>query len=485
MVQKLKMYTLNEFTKHIRIRALVFLVSWLFSGFSFQLVGQEFKNCKFLDNWQSDTILTNSTQVRYNSCWGFVHAGLEYGVIGSTEGHHIFQLTTADTFRFIDFIPGKYVSSQAITREYKTYQHYLYATGDEGSSSLQIMDLNYLPDSVVLVSDIQNTSIGKIHNLFIDTSNALLFACSVTPFLNGQEMSLVPLKVFSLQDPLNPTFVWEGPSDIPEVHDIFVRDKLAILNCGYDGIRIYDFTNPSSPQYLSNLSFYQDQGYNHQGWLAPNNETYIFADETPGTRIKKAELSLDKNLTIQSVFGTENKPYLKTAHNIQCTNEFAFVAYYNDGLRIFDIRTNPPQEVAFYDTHQDMEGNTFSMWGAWGIYALLPSKRILVSDRISGFYLFSFDQQLFSQIHPFEEIRILPNPSNTADGFKVQLPYTMELLRIGVYDSFGRKIVEKNAQDSNLVTMDTVFVSGVYYVEVEYVNYLNETETHIEKLILK
>jgi len=485
MVQKLKMCISNEFIKQIQSKLLLLsLFSSLTIGFSHQIRAQDSKNCQLLDNWHSDSILTNSTQVRYSSCWGFVQNGLEYGVIGSTEGHHIFQLTAADSFQFIDFIPGRYVSSQAITREYKTYQQYLYASGDEGSGSLQIMDLSYLPDSVVLVADIQNTTIGKIHNLFIDTSNALLYACSVTPFLSGQEMSLVPLKVFSLQDPLNPTFLWEGPNDIPEVHDIFVRDNLAILNCGYDGIRVYDFTNPTSPQFLSNLSFYQEQGFNHQGWLTPNNETYVFADETPGTRIKKAQLTENKNLIIQSVFGTKNEPYLKTAHNIQCTNDFAFVAYYNDGLRIFDLRTNPPEEIAFYDTHEDINGNTFSMWGAWGIYALLPSDRILVSDRISGFYLFSFDRNLFSKVQPSDEIRLLPNPCNSNEGFTVQLPYQMNATSICVYDSFGRKIVERAKPASNLVTIDSVIVSGIYYVQVEFVNYLNETEKHIEKLII-
>jgi hypothetical protein len=287
-----------------------------------------------------------------------------------------------------------------------------------------------------------------------------------------------------LQDPLNPTLLWEGPNDIPEVHDIFVRDNLAILNCGYDGIRVYDFTNPTSPQFLSNLSFYQEQGFNHQGWLTPNNETYVFADETSGTRIKKAQVTEDKNLIIQSVFGTKNEPYLKTAHNIQCTNDFAFVAYYNDGLRIFDLRTNPPEEIAYYDTHQDINGNTFSMWGAWGIYALLPSQRILVSDRISGFYLFSFDRNLFSMVQPSDEIRLLPNPCNSNEGFTVQLPYQMNATSICVYDSFGRKIVERAKQASNLVTIDSVIVSGIYYVQIEFVNYLNEIEKHIEKLII-
>jgi choice-of-anchor B domain-containing protein len=461
------------------------LILYLFFGIFFTSFGQDFKNCNLLDNWQSDTILTNSTKVRYSGCWGFIQNGKEYAVIGSTEGHHFFQLTEADTFQFIDFVPGRYVSSQAITREYKSYKNYLYASGDEGNGSLQIIDLSYLPDSVSLVQDIQNSEIGKIHNLFIDTSNALLYACSVTPFLNGQELSLVPLKVFSLQDPLNPTIVWQGPEDLYEVHDIFVRDNLAILNCGYEGIRVYDFSQPNQPIYKSNFSIYQDQGYNHQGWLCPDNKTYVFADETSGTKIKKATLNSDFSLTINHLFGTENEPYDKTAHNIHCTNEFAFVAYYNDGLRIFDLRSNPPTEIAYYDTHQDEPGNTFSMWGAWGIYAFLPSNRILISDRISGLFLFDFDRELFLKIPSTEEISVFPNPSSADDVCTFSIPQEVKDGQVRIIDMFGKIIWKKDFVNTSIVTLDKIFSSGMYSVQFEFTNFLNERETQVKKLIIR
>ena len=447
--------------------------------------GQNFKNTILLDNWQSDTILSNSSNVRYSGCWGFTQNGKEYAVIGSTEGHHFFCLTESDSLNLIDFVPGRYVSAQAITREYKTYQNYLYATGDEGDGSLQIIDLSYLPDSVSLVQDIQNSEIGKIHNLFIDTVNALLYACSVTPFLNGQELSLVPLKVFSLQDPLNPILIWQGPDDLFEVHDVFVRNNLAILNCGYEGIRIYDFTQPNQPIYKSNLSIYQDQGYNHQGWLCPDNKTYVFADETAGSKIKKATLNSDFSITINSLFGTENTPYDKTAHNIHCTNEFAFVAYYNEGLRIYDLRSNTPQEIAFYDTHQDEPGNTFSMWGAWGIYAFLPSNRILISDRISGLFLFDFDRDLFSKLQPQEEFIIFPNPSSTNESCTFSIPYEVKDPQLKIIDLFGKVIWEVNFINKSIVTLDRSFSSGMYCVQFEYSNYLNERQTQMKKLIIE
>jgi len=474
----------NEFDKFRFLTTHLFISVFLFftSIFTFS---QDFKNCSLLDRWYSDTLLTNSSNVRYSGCWGFEFNNQEYGVIGSTEGHHIFQLTDDNKFKFIDFVAGRYVSSQAITREYKTYQNYLYASGDEGNGSLQIIDFSYLPDSVVLAADIQNTEIGKIHNLFIDSTNALLFACSVTPFLNGQELSLVPLKVFSIQDPLNPILLWEGPNDLFEVHDIFVKDGLAFLNCGYEGMRIYNFNNPTQPILLSTLTTYQDQGYNHQGWLAPNGKTYVFADETAGTKIKKATLNEDFSLTIQNFFGIENTPYDKTPHNIQCSNEFVFVAYYNEGLRIYDLRSNPPLEIAYYDTHVDEQGNVFSMWGAWGIYTLLPSQRILISDRNSGFYLFDFNRTLFSGINPEDELKIFPNPGEEDENINLFIPYDFQSSFITIFDLNGKKLIEKSVENTNIVTLGSFLVSGVYAVKVEYTDYLAQRKSQIKKLVIK
>ena len=149
----------------------IFVFCLCFSGFA-----QDIKNVQLLDKWSEDTLLTNSSNVRYSSCWGFEYQNREYAVIGSTEGAHFFELTSDNELRLIGFIKGRFSSSLAITREYKFYQQYIYAVCDEGPSSLQIIDVSTLPDSVSLVADIQNNLFGKTHNLFIDTSEALCYA---------------------------------------------------------------------------------------------------------------------------------------------------------------------------------------------------------------------------------------------------------------------------------------------------------------------
>jgi choice-of-anchor B domain-containing protein len=449
-----------------------------------RISAQEIKNVRLLDHWFSDTIMTSSSQVRFSSCWAFVQNGREYGVIGSTEGAHIFELTEQDSLRFVDFVPGRFQSAQAITREYKHYQNYLYATCDEGSSSLQIIDVSYLPDSVHLVADLQDQYFGKSHNVFIDSANALLYLTLVNPIVNGNELGIIPLRVYSLANPILPTLLWEGPNDIPEVHDLYVKNNQAILNCGFDGLRTYDFSNPSNPVYVNNLSFYPQQGYNHQGWLSPDESTYVFADETAGLEIKKCRVLANGQLQVQQFFGTDNTPYPKTPHNIQITNEFAFVAYYNDGLRIFDLRKNPPLEIGIYDTYIDNAiTNGFSMWGAWGIHALLPSERILISDRNNGFFLFEFDRSTFI-IPSKEQVQLYPNPSSVGEEVFIRLPNDeVAEFNLNIVDAKGNLVTDLEVQQQSYANLPKDVASGCYFIRVTWLNYLGESQTEMLKWV--
>jgi choice-of-anchor B domain-containing protein len=463
------------------MKQFIFISLLFFFG---RISAQEIKNVRLLDHWFSDSIMTSSSQVRFSSCWAFVQNGREYGVIGSTEGAHIFELTEQDSLRFVDFVPGRFQSAQVITREYKNYQNFLYATCDEGPSSLQIIDLSYLPDSVHLVADLQDQYFGKSHNVFIDSANALLYLTLVNPIVNGNELGIIPLRVYSLANPILPTLLWEGPNDIPEVHDLYVKNNRAILNCGFDGLRTYDFSNPSSPIYVNNLSFYPQQGYNHQGWLSPDESTYVFADETAGLEIKKCRVLANGQLQVQQFFGTDNTPYPKTPHNIQITNEFAFVAYYNDGLRIFDLRKTPPTEIGVYDTYSDNSiTNGFSMWGAWGIHALLPSERILISDRNNGFFLFEFDRSTFI-IPSKEQVQLYPNPSSVGEEVFIRLPNDeVAEFNLNIVDAKGNLVADFEVQQQSFANLPNDVSAGCYFIRVTWLNYLGESQTEMLKWV--
>lgn len=446
----------------------------LFTHFCFS---QDSENITLLDNWFSDTLLANSSAVRYNDCWGYSKNNEEYALVGSTEGVHVFQIID-DKFVEKGFVEGNFSNSNVVHRDIKTFSHYAYAVCDEGPSKLQIIDLSYLPDSIHLITEIES-GFGRVHNLFIDSVNALMYACSVTPIIGGNPTSLIPMRVFSLTDPINPVQVYEGPSGLDLVHDAFVRDNIAYLNCGFDGLRVYDFSNPSAPLFIQNTSFYQDQGYNHQGWLTPDGKSYIFGDETMGKKLKKCSVQ-NNQITILNRFGT-NSENNSVAHNIMATNEFAFVAYYNEGLRIFDIRNNPI-EIAHYDTY--LVDFFYKLNGAWGIYSELPSKRVLVSDRQSGLYLFDFNREVFLKNFA-DDISLYP--SILSSGKDVTIKFKADLtksFRVLTYDSNGQKLSENQFNKQSYGMVNLPFSSGIYYLKIIYTNYLGDEISDIKKVML-
>jgi hypothetical protein len=202
--------------------------------------------------------------------------------------------------------------------------------------------------------------------------------------------------------------------------------------------------------------------------------------------VKKAKLQSDFSIDIESFFGRPNSPYPKTAHNVHCTNEFAFIAYYNDGLRIYDLRINPPREVAAYDTYIDNElTNNYSMWGAWGIHALLPSGRILVSDRNTGFYMFDFNRDFFLN-QAADEVQIYPNPVQENKQLTIRMPYdkTNEF-GFEMYDLNGKKIMENSILNQSFAEIEPPSISGIYFLKVNYLDSFSEEVSVVKKLFVE
>ena len=77
-------------------------------------------------------------------------------------------------------------------------------------------------------------------------------------------------------------------------------------------------------------------------------------------------------------------------HNLIIKDNFVYLSYYHDGLQIFDVSSpSNPKKVGYYDTYLGNNGSFFS--GAWGVYPLLPSGNILVSDMQSGLFILEFN----------------------------------------------------------------------------------------------
>lgn len=364
------------------------------------LFSQDSQNVILLDNWQDDNLPTISHGIRYNEVWGFVHDGLEYAVIGSTMGTHIFRITDDDTFSEVAFVPGAF-QGQVVHRDFHDYKGYLYGTCDQGTSTLQIIDLHLLPDTVELVYN-SNELVTTAHNIFIDSTSALAY-------LAGPSGS--PLRIISLEEPTQPTLVNNFFGPVSYVHDLYVRNDTAYLNAANQGLWVVNFADPLNPELLGSLTTYPDQGYNHSGWLSEDSQLYVFADENDGFEMKACDVSDLGNIEVLSTFASNISPN-SVPHNLMLKDGIVYVSHYNDGLQIFDL-TDPenPERIAWYDT---FDGDiSYSFNGAWGIYAFLPSGRLLISDRTSGLYLFRMDLTLSTaELKRESSLQVFPNPTS-------------------------------------------------------------------------
>lgn len=419
--------------------------------FALQLSAQEYKT-KILDVFNKPyQSTTGDGESIYNEVWGFVQDGEEYGVIGNTEGMFILHITKNNTLELADFKHGYFSGSDVVHRDYHDYNGYLYEVGDEGYNVLRIYDLRYLPDSVHIVYQ-DSTLITRSHNIFIDTAKAKLYSFANTTQANGTE----PVVVLSLADPINPVRVGSY-NYVNYCHDGYVRNDTAYLNCAGEGLRVVDFSNPAMPLPLGALSYYPDKGYNHSGWLSEDGKTYIMCDETQAMGFKVLDVSNLGDIVVKSVA----KPptfYNAMAHNVMLKEGIAYFSYYNDGLQIYNVRdVSSPKRIGYEDTYQGSDDLIYR--GAWGIYAYLPSGRLLISDRKSGLFLIGYVAP--PDIHDEQGYGFYPNPSDGIAYFyhKHNFETSYELT---IFDRIGRKIATYQSSDDFIYLNLQNLSAGIY-----------------------
>ncbi|MFT7343838.1 MAG: choice-of-anchor B domain-containing protein [Lentimonas sp.] len=436
------------------------------------------RNVELLDNWKQDSLITNSSKARYNECWATEINGKEYGIIGSTEGTHFFEISDQNKLIHRAFVKGTFSNSSVIHRDFKNLGNLLYSVCDEGNSALQIIDMQYLPDSVSLVKEIFSP-FGRVHNLIIDSAQKTLYTFGVSEIVNGTIVSSSPMKIFDLADPLNPVLLFDGPNDINYVHDGNLYGNYLMANCGYDGLRYYNISDPSNPVLEQEFTVYQSQGYNHQGDFSPSGDTYIFADESSGTKIKMGKFDSNGSYTIERLFD-QRADSMSVPHNLMLDDNFVYVAYYNEGLRIFNYRQTPIKQVAFYDTYT--ENHFFNMNGAWGIYSKLPSGRILVSDRQNGLFLFGFNRQTFT-LNYKDKVSLYPNPASESTTVFLD-DYFSEPWTVECFDYSGKKIFTLSEANNSYMKISTPYASGIYTLKITYIGNGTIPNISYKKLML-
>ena len=356
--------------------------------------GQESFNMNVFSNYDDPALPTRSG-LEYNDCWAFRHDnGTEVAIIGGTEDILFFDITSPAnpvliyTYHVLNMPSG--TVNQSVWRDFKTYGNYLYASADEGTSGLLIFNMSQVPASITMVK--QTVAFwNRTHNIFIDETNGMLYAAGSNSVSNG----LVILDLTG--SPANPSL----ESNVPltslgggYVHDVYVRDGIAY--CSHGGlakIHIYDFSDLPAFSLIGSIDNYPGTGYNHSSWLNEQGTALVMCDETHGSPVKlvdvtdPTDISSDDFKTFSSELLGPDAPGSSIAHNPFVLSNLAYIAYYHEGVQVFDI-TDPDniELFAYYDTNPD-NVDYFGYKGCWGVYPFLPSGVIVASDVNNGLFL--------------------------------------------------------------------------------------------------
>ena len=422
---------------------------------------------RLLGSWSDSTLVSSAVFGNaYNEVWGYAARNREYAIIGSTSGTHFIDITDPTAPDHLHLIEGGSTGPVIIHRDYHDYQGYLYAVSDEGNeSTLQIMDLSFLPDSVPVVYDSKEL-IRRSHNIFIDTSSAILYCCTTA----GESLPLVQLRTFDLSIPTQPELIRSytdiGDFILGDAHDIFVRNDTAYINAGNFGMVVADFSDPLEPIELAALSTadYPDSGYNHSGWLSADGTTYVLADETWNRAVKIMDVSSLPDIEVTSLVDADNESIFSIPHNEIIHNNFLYVAYYYDGLQVYDIaKPDDPKRIMHFPTSKLAPRRSFE--GAWGVYPFLDSGVILVSDMQEGLLIIEGVERLINSNEELgldgSELVISPNP--TSGSFSLSLEQGLSNSKITISSITGEHI--QNLDNSGHYNLN--LQSGVYIIKIQ------------------
>jgi choice-of-anchor B domain-containing protein len=430
------------------------------------------ENIGLYSQWIDSSRIHDGQSVMYNSVWGYYDPAQnrEYAIMGGNDGTYIIEVTNPSSPILRSYIPGR--RGNAIWREYKNYNHYLYMISDDSPpNSFQIADLSYLPDSVHLVHD-SDSIFPNAHTLYIDGDK--LYCASVKRLTN----EYYPIGVYSLSNPEKPLFLRNLNQDYPQiqqVHDMFVRNDTVYASAAFQGLQVFTFTAQNKFNQIGSLTSYPDAGYNHSSWLTDNGKTMVFCDEVPeNLTVKVIDVSDIANIEIKSTFKSNEGATPHNPHIIG--NTHVAISYYEDGIQIFDI-SNPssPFRSGFFDTHpqnqgQYLPGNTYN--GCWGTYPYLPSGTLLASDRQNGLFILDPSQALTNILSSTEKapgFTVFPVPVQEHIYLYSNDHMIQKEVKISLYDISGRIILTKTLilqPERNRISLEGNFPAGLYLLEV-------------------
>ena len=403
----------------------------------------------------------------YSACWGYTAPnGREYGILGCAKGTAFIDITDTNNIYEAAYLPG--LDQPSCCREMKVFSHYAYVVADGIPSGLQIIDLQYLPDSVHLVNTYYYGDFTMGHTISIEGPYL---------YINAGDYNIGGLFVLDLSnDPVHP--VKRGEWEDYVVHDSrIINDTIFACNI-YNPpgrISVIDARNKDNLQTIAYWENIPNPGP-HNIAISENRRFAFVSDEIGGNpRLLKIWDISNLNNVVKVAEWHPTGITTSIIHNVELFGRYLFAAHYTAGLRVVDV-SNPldPKEAAYYDTYPEDDGFTYE--GCWGPY-IFTSEKIIASDRKRGLFVFRTDFPLKEKnpviAESFSLGQNFPNPFNPSTTIKYSIKFD-SYVTLRIYDVTGKLV--RTLIDGNIPAGNKQFIfdgkdlpSGVYFYNLNAV----------------
>jgi len=446
-------------------------------------------NVNLLAHLDPETDLTGPDGRKYSGCWGWYQTAKnkEYAIVGTSSKTYFIDVTNPSAPIICDSV--KAAKNGCTWREIKNYQNYCYIVSDDNPpNTFQIVDMQYLPDSVHVVHN-GTSYFERSHTIFVDHDR--LYCGAPKDVTTGYQS---PLRVYSLANPETPVLLRRLEDDISlaqidYVHDMFVRNDTIYASTGWNGLQILKFnTTTNTFSLIQTYDGYPYDGYNHSSWQTDDRKTMVFADEVPASLPAKViDVSNLSNITIVD---TINSHALATPHNPYIVgNNWCWISTYQDGIYLYDISTPSNTTIyGYFDTHPQHGDNdnfsTSAYRGNWGAYPYLPSKIIIATDMQNGIFILEGDVNYTNPVDVKEESKrpssfsVFPNPTSNEINLLIANQYHKSINCI-ITDMLGNTVIENtfiiNDDFFNSAINTNSLKNGCYFVTLKGTT-INETK---------
>ena len=305
----------------------------------------------------------------YGGIWGYADSasGNEYALICCrNEGVAIVDVNVTPPVE-VGFMPS--IAPDRDAKEVQVYRHYAIVVKE--NEAMQVFDLADVANPVQ-VSMIVPDNNGS-HTCLVDGDYL---------YVQGNH-AIGGLEIFDISNPAAPVEL--GGYQPYYYHDIAIRNDtvygFAIYGQGIDAI---DVSNKNTPALITSFN-YPGSGV-HNGIISADGGYMFVGDEigTSGNHTRVFDISDINNVSVVANIIVDP---LSVAHNCYLRGDLLFIGHYTEGCRVFEV-SNPvnPVEVAHYDTWLPA---TYGYDGIWTAYPLLPSGKIIASDRSTGLWVFT------------------------------------------------------------------------------------------------